>query len=78
MICTKIIISEYNQTCHTSSSCCYILDLLCVTVFISHQKVEFSMSYLTTFCSKCVHAMVPIDGVKVQKFDHGEKGDFKC
>ena len=28
--CPHIIISEYNQSYHTSPSCYYILDLLCV------------------------------------------------
>ena len=28
--CPHIIISEYNQTYHTSPSCYYILELLCV------------------------------------------------
>ena len=32
MTCPKIIISEYNQTYHTSPSCYYILDLLCVKI----------------------------------------------
>ena len=30
--CPQIIISEYNQTSHTSPSCYYVLDLLCVTL----------------------------------------------
>ena len=30
MLCPQIIISEYNQTYHTSPSCYYVSDLLCV------------------------------------------------
>ena len=28
--CPHIIVSEYNQTYHTSHSCYFVLDLLCV------------------------------------------------
>ena len=30
--CPHIIISEYTQTYHTSPSCYYVSDLLCVTI----------------------------------------------
>ena len=41
----QIIISEYNETYHTSNSCYYVLDLLCV-------MVDFS-----ALCSnKCQHS----------------------
>ena len=32
MLVERIVISEYNQTYHTHTSCYYILDLLCVNI----------------------------------------------
>ena len=40
--CPHIIISEYNQTYHTSPSCYYILDLLCVTNFDDYTSIKLT------------------------------------
>ena len=32
-MCALLFISEYNQTYHTSPSCYYLLDLLCVKIY---------------------------------------------
>ena len=46
--------------------------------FISnHYSRIFYIAYHYSI-SKGVHASVPTDGVKVQKFDQREKGDLKC
>ena len=45
MSCPHIIISEYSQTYHTSPSCDYVLDLLCVS---SYNELAITRNSLTT------------------------------
>ena len=47
------MISEYNQTYHTSSSCYYVLDLLCVTwLRIIYENNIFTIVIVILFIMK--------------------------
>ena len=49
----------------------------CIPFISNHDSRIFYIAYHYSI-SKGVHASVPTDGVKVQKFDQREKGDLKC